>query len=224
VNYASHDAEVFKKYCLNTLGVKEENMNFLINATAGSMNQKINKILKLMEKLGPDGELIFYYAGHGFPDEQTKEPYLIPVDVSGTDLSYALALEELYKRLGNTGAKATIFLDACFTGSGRNAGLVAARGVRVTPKQEILNGNVVVFSASSGEQSALPYHKEGHGLFTYYLLEKLQESEGDISYGDLADYIDSKVSVTSININEKEQDPVVNTSEKVADSWRNWSF
>ena len=35
-----------------------------------------------MEKLGPDGELIFYYAGHGFPDEQTKEPYLIPVDVN----------------------------------------------------------------------------------------------------------------------------------------------
>ena len=177
-----------------------------------------------MEKLGSEGELVIYYAGHGFPDQQTKEPYLIPVDVSGTDLSYAVKLHDLYKKLGNTGAKITVFLDACFTGSGRNAGLVAARGVRVKPKQEILNGNVVVFSASSGEQSALPYHQEGHGLFTYYLLEKLQESEGDISYGDLADYIDSKVSVTSININEKEQDPVVNTSEKVADSWRNWSF
>ncbi|MEC8458973.1 MAG: caspase family protein [Bacteroidota bacterium] len=224
VDYASHDAEVFKKYCLNTLGVKEENMNFLINATAGSMNQKINKVLKLMEKLGPEGELVIYYAGHGFPDEQTKEPYLIPVDVSGTDLSYAVKLQDLYKKLGNTGAKTTVFLDACFTGSGRNSGLIAARGVRVKPKEEMLSGDVVVFSASSGEQSALPYHQEGHGLFTYYLLEKLQESEGDISYGDLADYINSKVSVTSINVNEKEQDPVVNTSEKVADSWRNWSF
>ena len=224
VDYASHDAEVFKKYCLNTLGVKEENMNFLINATAGSMNQKINKVLKLMEKLGPEGELVIYYAGHGFPDEQTKEPYLIPVDVSGTDLSYAVKLQDLYKKLGNTGAKTTVFLDACFTGSGRNSGLIAARGVRVKPKEEMLSGDVVVFSASSGEQSALPYHQEGHGLFTYYLLEKLQESEGDISYGDLADYINSKVSVTSINVNEKEQDPVVITSEKVADSWRNWSF
>ena len=224
VDYASHDAEVFKKYCLNTLGVKEENMNFLINATAGSMNQKINKVLKLMEKLGPEGELVIYYAGHGFPDEQTKEPYLIPVDVSGTDLSYAVKLQDLYKKLGNTGAKTTVFLDACFTGSGRNSGLIAARGVRVKPKEEMLSGDVVVFSASSGEQSALPYHQEGHGLFTYYLLEKLQESEGDISYGDLADYINSKVSVTSINVNEKEQDPVVNTSEKVAGSWRNWTF
>ncbi len=224
VDYAVNDAKVFKEYCLKTFGVKEENLDYITNATAGSMNQKFNKVIKLMEKIGPQVELIVYYAGHGFPDEQTKEPYLIPVDVSGTDLSYAFKLHDLFKKLGNTGAKITVFLDACFTGSGRNAGLVAARGVRVKPKQEILNGNVVVFSASSGEQSALPYHQEGHGLFTYYLLEKLQESEGDISYGDLADYINSKVSVTSINVNEKEQDPVVNTSEKVAGSWRNWSF
>ena len=50
-------------------------------------------------KIGPQAELIVYYAGHGFPDEITKEPYLVPVDVSGTDLSAAIKLEDLYRDL-----------------------------------------------------------------------------------------------------------------------------
>ena len=224
MDYAVNDASTFKKYCLNTLGVQEENMNFLTNATAGAMNQKINKMLKLMNKLGNEAELIVYYAGHGYPDELTKVPYLIPVDVSGTDLSYAIKLEDLYRDLGNTNARVTIFLDACFTGGGRNSGLVASRGVKVKPKEGTLNGNIVVFSASSGDQSALPYHQQGHGIFTYHLLKKLQESKGKVSMGELADYITNEVSIQSININEKEQDPTVNTSEKVINDWRNWKF
>jgi len=224
VDYAVNDATIFKQYCLKTLGVKEENMNFLTNATAGAMNQKINKMLKLMNKLGNEAELIVYYAGHGYPDERTKAPYLIPVDVSGTDLSFAIKLEDLYRNLGTTNARITIFLDACFTGGGRNSGLVASRGVKVKPKEGTLNGNIVVFSASREEQSALPYHKESHGMFTYYLLKKLQESEGKVSMGDLSDYIINQVSIQSININEKEQDPKVNTSPKVINDWRNWKF
>ena len=199
-------------------------MNFLTNATAGAMNQKINKMLKLMNKLGNEAELIFYYAGHGYPDELTKVPYLIPVDVSGTDLSFAIKLEDLYRNLGNTNAQVTVFLDACFTGGGRNSGLVASRGVKVKPKEGTLNGNIVVFSASSGDQSALPYHQQGHGMFTYYLLKKFQESKGKVSMGELADYIHDKVSIQSININEKEQDPKVNISLKVINDWRNWKF
>ena len=160
VDYAVNDASTFKKYCLKTLGVKADNMNFLTNATAGAMKRKINKMLKLMNKLGDEAELIFYYAGHGYPDETTKVPYLIPVDVSGTDLSYAIKLEDLYRDLGNTNARVTVFLDACFTGGGRNSGLMASRGVKVKPKEGSLSGNLVVFSASSGNQSALPYHKK----------------------------------------------------------------
>ena len=95
VDYAVNDAKVFKEYCLKTFGVKEENLDFITNATAGAMNQKFNKVIKLMEKIGPQAELIVYYAGHGFPDEITKEPYLVPVDVSGTDLSAAIRPEFL---------------------------------------------------------------------------------------------------------------------------------
>ena len=225
VDYAVNDAKVFKEYALKTLGVKEDNMFYLKDATAIEINRKIKLVSKIIKKLGSKAELIVYYAGHGYPDETTKIPYLIPVDVPASDLSYAIKLDDFYKDLSATGAKSiTVFLDACFTGGGRESGLMASRGVKVKPKEGSLSGNLVVFSASSGNQSALPYHKEGHGMFTYYLLKKLQESKGKVTMGELADYITNEVSIQSLKTNEKEQDPIVNRSLKVINDWRNWKF
>ena len=225
VDYAKNDATIFKQYCLNTLGVKEDNMYFLINATAGQMSQEIDLVSKILSKLGDEAELIVYYAGHGYPDELTKVPYLIPVDVSATNLSSAIKLSDMYSKLSKTNtSKISIFLDACFTGGGRNSGLVASRGVKVKPKEGSLSGNLVVFSASSGDQSSLPYHKEGHGMFTYHLLKKLQESQGNVSMGELSDYLVDTVSLQSLKENKKEQDPSVNISQKVIKDWRKWRF
>ena len=39
-----------------------------------------------------------------------------------------------------------------------------------------------------------------------------ENSKGKASMAELADYITNEVSIQSININEKEQDPTVNTS------------
>ena len=68
--------------------------------------------------------------------------------------------------------------------------------MRVKPQDEILNGNLVVLSASSGDQSALPYHQEGHGMFTYYLLENFKIVKGYTTLGQLADYINRNVSIS----------------------------
>ena len=225
VDYALNDATIFKEYCLKTFGVKEDNMFFLTDATAGTMHQEIDLITKIINKVGLKAELIVYYAGHGYPDELTKVPYLIPVDVSASNLSTAIKLDDLYQKLANTNAsKITIFLDACFTGGGRNSGLVASRGVKVKPKEGVLDGNIVVFSASSAEESSLPYHDEGHGVFTYFLLKKFQESEGNVTLGELSEYLDENVSIKSLRVNQKEQNPTVNTSQKVVNDWRNWKF
>jgi hypothetical protein len=83
---------------------------------------------------------------------------------------------------------------------------------------------LIVFSASSGDQSSLPYHKEAHGMFTYHVLKKLQESEGNVSMGELSDYLVDSVSIRSLKENEKEQDPNVNISQEVIDDWINWKF
>ena len=225
VDYAVNDAEIFKEYALKTLGVPEENMHFLLNATSGQMFQEIDLITKIVGKIGTKAELIVYYAGHGFPDEQTKAPYLIPVDVTASNLSSAIKLEDFYTKLSSTNAsKVSVFLDACFTGGGRNKSLVSSRGVKVVAKQGSLNGNLVVFSASSGKQSSLPYHDQRHGMFTYHLLKKLKDTKGSTTFGELYSYLEEKVSLESLKVNKMEQDPKINVSNQVKSQWLNWKF
>ncbi len=225
VEFARNDAKIFKDYALKTLGVDEINAHLLQDATAGEIYQKIDLISKLASKSGDQAEILFFYAGHGLPDEATRAPYLIPVDVAGSNLNAAIKLEDIYKKFAGSGAgKVTVFMDACFSGGGRDAGLIAARSVKVKPKKDLIQGNLVVFTASSGEQSAMPYEAEQHGIFSYFLFKKLQETKGEVSYGELADYISQNVSIESLRINQKEQDPAINVSPDVENIWRDWGF
>ncbi len=207
------------------MGVPNDNIFLLINATYAEMKQEIERVSKILEKTGNNGELIFYYAGHGFPDENTQSPYLIPVDVSATNLHSAIRLSEVYKRFSETGSKMmTFFIDACFTGGGRESGLLSARSFSIEPKYDLLSGNMVVFLSSSGTQSSLPYHVKNHGIFTYFLLKKIKETNADISYGELSEYLNKEVAIESLRINSKEQDPQVNFSSQVKDFWNDWTF
>lgn len=224
VPFALEDATVFNQYCQQTLGVDVNNMVLLTNATAAKMKQEIDFITRLAAR-DPQAEIIFYYAGHGFPDENSKVPYLIPVDVNASSLSTAIPLFELYNKLSNTGAqKVTVFLDACFSGGGRDAGLIASRGIKITPKKDALTGNIVVFSATSSDQTALPYSEKHHGMFTYFLLKKLQDSNGECTYSELYSYLSKKVGDNSLRVNRKDQTPEVNTSPLVQESWSEWRF
>lgn len=225
VAFAVNDATVFRDYAVKTLGVEQENITFLTNATAGQMSQQIDKVCKMLSKLGNKAELIVYYAGHGYPDENTKVPYLIPVDVSASNLDMGIKLSDLYKNFAATNAKRiVVFLDACFTGGGRSSGILASRGIKVIPKEDALNGNIVVVSASSGLQSALPYQNEKHGMFSYYLLKKMQDSKGNSTLGDLFSFIKENVSLQSLKINNKEQDPTINFSAIIEKEYENWNF
>lgn len=224
VPYAIRDANVFKEYAQNVMGVEANNIFFFNNTTAGVMRREIDRVAKLVSKMGPQAELVFYYAGHGFPDEKTKIPYLVPVDVNSTNLSDAVSLKDLYNNFGNAGAsKVTVFLDACFSGGGREEGILSARGIRIVPEMQQAVGNMVVFAAAKGDQVALPYHDQKHGLFTYYMLKKLKDSKGKVTYKEMYDYLKQAVGVESIRI-AKEQDPVVNYSPLIVNQWEKWTF
>lgn len=225
VAFANNDAQMFRDYAISTMGVKDQNIIFLTNATAGTMRKEIDRVSEIVKRIGNDAELIFYYAGHGYPEESTQIPYLIPVDVDATNLQSAIKLSDVYAKFGETGAKSiTVFLDACFSGGGRNQGLLSARGVRIKPKNENIRGNMVVFAATSGVQVALPFEEQKHGMFTYFLLKNMQETNGQFTLGQLADYLRQNVGLESLRTNSKSQDPEVQVSPAVENSWRNWTF
>ena len=225
VDYAANDATTFAKYAEKTLGVPKENITLLVDAIGSKMKSEIEKICKIAEYSNGEAEIIFFYAGHGFPDEETNEGYIIPVDITGANVKEGIMLTKLYQQLTKNPVKrVTVFLDACFSGGGRNAGLLAARGVKIKPKEGLIEGNLVVFSASSGDQTSLPYKDKAHGMFTYFLLKKIQETKGNINYKDLADFIKKEVQLNSIIINSKDQNPDVLYNPQIEEQWENWNF
>lgn len=223
VPYAENDAKVFKEYCRQTLGISENHIRFVTNAGYNDMRKAVNWLRQGLEAYAGEGCVIFFYAGHGIPDEAQKTAYLLPVDGIGSDVGSAYSLEKLYQVLGDMPAKSIIvFLDACFSGAKRDGGMMAsARGVAIKTKAEEPKGNMVVFSAAQGDETAYPYKSQQHGMFTYYLLRKLQETKGDVTLGELADYITREVKRQSFDENSRSQTPTVNASTRIVNSWRN---
>ena len=222
VPYAVNDAKVFAEYCKKTLGLPNENVSVYTDVTYGKMLGAIARLKKIADAYSGNIDIIFYYAGHGIPDDASREAFILPTDADGTIKEVCYPLRNLYSTLAGVGAKRVmVFIDACFSGSQRGDGMLqSARGTMIKPKNVVVDGNMVVFSAVSGDQTAYPYKPSEHGLFTYYLLKKLKESRGDVSLGELSDYITTNVKQRSIVVNDKLQTPEVVASEQLSSSWR----
>ena len=83
---------------------------------------------------------------------------------------------------------------------------------------------MVVFSAATGEETAYPYKEKRHGLFTYYLLKKLQMSKGNMSLGELQAYVANEVAKRSIVVNGKSQTPTISPSANIGEGWKSWTL
>ena len=225
VPYALNDGKIFREYCLKTLGIPEKQIKYIPNATGNQIKAQINWLQTLAEVF-TDPHIIFYYAGHGIPDESSRTAYLLPVDGIGTDVSTGYKLDDLYAVLGKMPAEnVTVFMDACFSGSKREEGMLAsARGVAIKARSGMPQGNMVVFSAAQSDETAYPNNEEKHGMFTYFLLKKLQDTKGDVTLQELGEYITTNVSQQSILLNGKSQTPCVTPSASLDASWREWKL
>lgn len=217
VEFAEQDATTFARFAEDMMGVPSQNIILLKNATYAQMKQNLSKIERVAKQNPGEVELIVYYAGHGQIDGDSKESYLIPVDVSITAPTAGIKLEEFYSTLSNCNAKRTIvFLDACYSGVGR--------GIIIRAKETPVKGNLIVMTATSSSQRSMPYQEKGHGLFTYFLLKTMKDHNGDISIGDLYNKVSSTVKTNSIWINNMEQTPELINGPDIATGWKEWKF
>lgn len=226
VECANNDAMVFSQYCKKTLGMPEKNVRIYPDATFATMLAAIDDIKSIAKAYKGDLNVVFYYAGHGIPNESSRDAYLLPVDTDGRNTAVCYPLSKLYQELGSMNAKSVVvFMDACFSGAQRGDGmLVSARGIAIKAKPAAPQGNMVVFSAASGDETAYPYKEKNHGMFTYFLLKKLQESKGTVTLGELGSYIIDKVTKESVVSNGKSQTPTVSVSTSYTENWENRSL
>lgn len=223
VPYSLNDGRMFREYCQKTLGIPEKNINLHEDATFGTIITAVEKMKSIADAYDGDASIIFYYAGHGFPDEKQNTAYLLPIDGDASDITttgYSLA--KLYKELSKLKLKSVIvLLDACFSGAKREDQMLSeTRGVAIKVKEEAPQGNLLVFSAAQGDETAHQMEEKHHGLFTYFLLKELQATGGDVDMGTLTEYVTKQVKRQSVVINNKKQTPTVIPSQALLNNWQ----
>lgn len=223
VESALNDGETMAKYCTMTLGIPASQVLTYENMTYAEMLGAVRKLKQLVDALGDGVDVVVYYAGHGFPDEGNKDAYLLPVDGDGFTTATSYPLKKLYADLAASGAEnVMVFLDACFSGATRDGGMLAeARGVALKPRVADPEGSMFVLTAASDQETALPYREKNHGIFTYYLLKKLQDTKGNVTLKELSRYVEDNVKKNSLTVNGKLQTPRTSVSGRMRENWTN---
>lgn len=222
VHYAIADGTTFREYCEKMFGIQGKNITHLRNAPYLRMKRGIELFVNKLREYGSQARGIVYYSGHGVPNYATQEAHILAIDGSPTSFEGAYQMKELYNQLATTGAsRIDVFLDCCFSGKTKSGNAIfQGRATAIKPRDNVLNGNLTVFSACSSSETAFHYADEGHGLFTYFLLKKLKETAGDVTMGELFDFVHQNVRRTSLHNNDVYQTPNVQSSESMRLEWK----
>lgn len=210
---AERDATLFADYAEKTLGLSRSNIRLL--TSTGATRSSIDALLDewLAKNVDPEAELFFFFAGHGAPDPETGQGYLVPWDADPKFIkSQGIAVDDLVTRLAKAGAKETFaFVDACFSGAGGRS--VLAEGTRPLVRVKahgVPRGGVTLLTAS-GPDETTGAASSGHGLFSHHLLAGLNgqadaDRDGAITVAELAAYTTTRVRDDAARDN-REQEP-----------------
>ena len=193
--FAERDSAAVKAHLL-ALGVPERNIAYLSGSKAGrsSIQKYVEEWLPRLAK--DDSRVYFYFSGHGAPDVKTGGAYLVPWDGDASYLeSTGYPVKRLYAKLGGLKAKEVVVaMDTCFSGAGGRSVLPSGARPLVSRSETLSVGpTIVALTASSGQQITGVEEAEGHGAFTYYLLEGLNRKAADESVQGLYDYLKPRV-------------------------------
>ncbi|MHB8370669.1 MAG: caspase family protein, partial [Leptospirales bacterium] len=176
--FSDRDADAVRANLI-ALGYSSSHIKVLKDDQATGMRIKAVLEKWLPRNVPSNGDVVFYFAGHGGTDENSRTAFLVPWDGDPSDLSdTALSLPEVEKDLGHIHARRVLLVaDACFSGAGGRS--VLPKGSRPlvtvlqTPSAQSYK-TLTVFGASRGNQISGDLPRQGHGIFTYYFLRGLE--------------------------------------------------
>jgi hypothetical protein len=213
--FAERDAQSVRNH-LVALGYPERNIKLLTGSHA--VRSALEAYLEdwLPKNVKEGGRVFFYFSGHGAPDPESGQAYLVPWDGNPNFLDKtAYPLKKLYVDLNALKAKRVIVaLDSCFSGAGGRS--VLAEGTRpLISKVDIsvsADSKLLLFAAASPKEVTATLKEQGHGIFTYYFLKGLggaaKNAGGVVTPRGLYDYLKPKVQ-DAANLQNRDQTPVL---------------
>jgi len=175
LNNPLNDARKLYETLVNNYQFEEENIRFLKNANRADIIRSLDELAGL---IGPEDNLLIFYAGHGWWDKSSENGYWLPADSHSFEKTNWFRNSTLVDYLKEIHSKHTLLItDACFGGSIFQARSAFGSREKAYEKLYELNSRKAM---TSGQLTEVPDNSK----FTEYLIEELE--------GNKATYLSSE--------------------------------
>jgi hypothetical protein len=179
VDFARNDANAMHDFLTRSLGFRDNNIFVIEDATLGNFiqwfgtEQRPHGRLWQAAKEGRSNVFV-YFSGHGVPDLQTHQPFLLPNDGYPNQAESGFLLDTLYRNLEEVKRKVgptrqvIVMIDACFTGETGRKGesLLTISAPGFVPARPRTGSGIVKLLATSAASPANWDQEDKLGLFT----------------------------------------------------------
>lgn len=199
LRYATVDAMAFVGWLRSPAAAANiDTMVILLNRDA-TRERILDTYRTMVEETQENDELIFYYAGHGGVREvhNAMEGYLMPHDADSSNIARrGISLDDINKEVSYLPGQSPVLLilDACRSGNLFNSN-------QMSRAAQALGPNIRRLVSSSGAQDSQEGDQwEGHGAFTYFLLNGLYgmadaDRSGNVTLAELGLWVVGQVSM-----------------------------
>ena len=216
IEFASNDADLMAEYLRVFAGVPRANIRKLMDETATKTDLEVTFKEWLPQRVAAGSRVYVYFAGHGTPLVGTDGiPYqnLVPFDARPESALSFFRLSDMYSALeGLNGASTYVFLDTCFSGSGRSFTPPNMRGLVIQGPAQ--TNKVVVFTASQSSEPSNDFPPVRHGLFSYFIFRGLYgeadiNKDRSITVSELFSFLSDSVPKAALRVVNRPQTPTL---------------
>jgi hypothetical protein len=205
------DAKNLGNILLSNYTFKRENIVYLENPSRAAIVDELDKLRRI---IGTEDNLLIFYAGHGYWDQETETGYWIPSNGTKSSTSNWLGNSTLTDQLRGIKSKHTLLIaDACFAGS-----IFKSRSVTIAEEQVAIKKLYELPSRKAMTSGTLTEVAD-KSVFLEYLTGRLAaNTEKYLTAGDLFNSLQKAV------INNSDVVPQYGTMQKVGDQGGDFIF
>ncbi|MCR5885796.1 caspase family protein [Rhizobacter sp. J219] len=153
--------------------------------------QLLSGLSKLRQQVGPQDQVVVYYAGHGQMDTVTARGYWIPVDGDEKDIAQWVSVIDVTDQLSAMSARHVLVIaDSCYSGTLTRSLVPAVDQAltleqRVGPLRQLSQQRARVAMTSGGMEPVVDGGSINHSLFARSLLDVLGQVHSPMAAQEL---------------------------------------
>jgi hypothetical protein len=209
---AVNDAKAVEEVLKNNYYFDEITTLYDEDATRRNIIQKIEW---LEDNVKGDDNVLIFYSGHGEFKENQNRGYWVPVNATSRSSVDFISNPDIQTYINGISAKHTLLIaDACFSGDifkGKTESTIFEDTERYY--KEVYRRASRTALTSGGIEPVTDGGRDGHSVFTYYLLKTLKGNNANyFTSGQLFDEI--KIPVTNNSEQRPNYQPIKNTGDE----------